>query len=262
MTQHKDTGCFTADAPAALITGGARRVGRAIAASLLDAGWNVVIHYNGSAGHAEVFQAAVNREGKIQLLACQADLRSPGAPAEIFSWLEAHRIKLKALINSAAIFEYDAPDAVEGALFDRHMAVNLKAPILLADHFARQKTGHDDRVIINLLDAKLNALNPDFFSYTLSKQALLAATKMAAMKFAPNIRVCGIAPGITLVSGDQTPEQFERARKINPLGHSSTPEDIAKAVHFILDCRSITGQVITLDGGVSLAGLPRDVAYL
>ena len=146
--------------------------------------------------------------------------------------------------------------------FDMHFAVNLKAPVYLAQKMYENCEGVDDCLIINMLDNKVLALNPDFFTYTISKSALLAATEMLAMRFSGHPRVCGIAPSITLISGKQTPENFEKSSRINPLRRQVTPDEIAETVMFMWNAKSSNGQVITIDGGQTLLELPRDVAFL
>ena len=167
---------------------------------------------------------------------------------------------LDALINNASSFRYDSIETMDTASWDFHVGPNLVSPLFLAQAFARAREG-DGGCVINMLDHKLAALNPDFFSYTVAKAGLGAATRMMAMAFGGRVRVNGIAPGITLLSGMQTEAGFARAWSAPPLGRSSTPEDLARAARFILATGSLNGQMLVLDGGESLAGRRRDIVF-
>jgi NAD(P)-dependent dehydrogenase (short-subunit alcohol dehydrogenase family) len=151
------------------------------------------------------------------------------------------------LINSASIYEHDTIASLDAEHWQRQMRVNALAPILLAKRFHERAARPAS--IINMLDQKVTRVTPDFFSYTLSKLALFNATRMLAMAFGPKSRVNAIAPGLTLRSGDQTREEFERTHDKTPLGVGPTPEDICRAASLIADTPSMTGQVITIDGG-------------
>jgi NAD(P)-dependent dehydrogenase (short-subunit alcohol dehydrogenase family) len=162
------------------------------------------------------------------------------------------------LVNNASLFSYDSADDFTVECWDTHMAVNLRAPTLLAKALADQV-----RVIVNLLDAKLAAPNPDFFSYTVSKAGLAAVTELLARAWAERgIRVCGIAPSVTLVSGAQSRDNFEQVHALNALGRGVRVEEIVTALRFILATPTLTGQTITLDGGQRFLGLARDVQFL
>ena len=248
-----------------LVTGAARRLGREIALALARAGWDVAVH------HGESVQAAQDTVADIQALgrravALQADLADPQQTAALFDAASAALGPLDALVNNASRFEPDRPESFEYAGLHRHLDPNLAAPLLLARrlHEARcaLPASAPAGVVINLLDQKLENLNPDFLSYTLTKAALASATTMLAMAFAPRLRVVSVSPGITLVSGDQTAEGFAQAHRMTPLGRSSTPADIAAAVVFLADAPAITGINLTVDGGQHLAASPRDVMYL
>ena len=164
------------------------------------------------------------------------------------------------LVNNASIFQYDTADSFDAESWDRHQHVNLRAPALLAQAFAAAVTGRG--LIVNMLDVKLFALNPDFYSYTVSKYGLLGLTELQARAMAPRIRVCGIAPAVTMVSGPQSRDNFEAAHTHNPLGRGVTADDIVRALRFIVATPVLTGQVITLDAGQRLMGMPRDVAFM
>jgi len=249
-----------ADRRTALVTGAARRIGAAIARDLAASGWRVVVHYNRSAAEARALAKEIARAGGAAELV-QADLASRADVEAVFSRALEKVGRIDCLINNAASFQYDTIETLSWDSWDAHMAANLAAPAFLSRDFARQIPRSGEGVIVNLLDQKTGNLNPDFLSYTLSKVGLRGLTETLALGLAPRIRVCGIAPGVTLMSGKQTPQSFEKAFKATPLGRSSTIEDIVRAVRFILATPSLTGQVLTLDGGESLAGRPRDVAF-
>lgn len=250
-----------------LVTGAGRRIGATLARALAAAGWRVVLHANRSVAEAEAvahdIQAAGGSAGVIA-----ADLSDRDAIDGLIGRAVKGFGPLHALVNNAASFRRDGIADTGWATFDAHLVPNLAAPLFLSRDFARQfaatpadgPAGVPSGVIVNLLDQKLANLNPDFLTYTLSKVALGGLTHMLAMALAPRIRVNGVSPGLTLISGKQTPESFERAWHATPLGRSSTPEELAAAVRFILDTPSMTGQTIVLDGGESLIGRGRDVS--
>jgi NAD(P)-dependent dehydrogenase (short-subunit alcohol dehydrogenase family) len=233
-----------------LITGGAKRLGAAMARALSQAGIPVIIHTHHSVAEAQKLAAELGAR------VLEGDLGDPATPAR----LVAAAGPLGGLINNASAFLFDTPASVSAGNLAAHLGPNLVAPVLLAQAYAAQKP--ESGVIINILDQKLTNLNPDFFSYTLTKAALAAATDMMAQSFAPAIRVCGIAPGITLPGPKQTEEKFQRAWRANPLGRGATPADIAAAALFIIRTPSVTGITITVDGGEHLTHRPRDVAFL
>lgn len=238
-----------------LITGGGRRLGRAMALACARAGWRPLVHYNTAAAEAE--DVARETGG----LAIGGDLSLPGAPAALMAEATAAAAgPVTGLVNSASIFEFDtAADATEDSLI-RNFRINAMAPILLAQAFAAQAP--EGGVVVNMLDQKLFNLNPDHFSYTVSKQALHGATMTMAMSFAPKVRVVGVAPGYNLPSPGQDTALFERlAPTVNVMGRRLHPDDVAAAVLFALENRSITGQVILADNGEHLKAAARDVAF-
>jgi len=223
-----------------------------MARALAAAGYGVVIHANTSAAEAATLAAELNGHHVI------GDLSDPAIPARLIDEAIEKAGPLYALINNASRFEYDRAGTISAATIAAHIAPNLTAPVLLTQAFA-EKLALERGVVINILDQKLTNLNPDFFSYTLTKAALAAATEMFAMALAPRIRVCGIAPGLTMIAPKQTPEKFETAWRANPLRRGSAPEDIAAAALFILNTPSVTGTTITVDGGEHLMRRSRDV---
>ena len=166
------------------------------------------------------------------------------------------------VVNNASLFEEDSAASFSVANLDRHIHANLAAPVILARALHDATPDGEQSVVINLLDQKLYNLNPDFLSYTLSKAALQTATTVLAQALAPKVRVVGVAPGLTLVSGKQTEEGFAKAHTMTPLGRSSTPEDVASAVCFAAENRSMTGTTLLVDGGQHLIPLQRDVMFV
>jgi NAD(P)-dependent dehydrogenase (short-subunit alcohol dehydrogenase family) len=245
----------------ALVTGAARRLGREVALGLARAGWDIAVHYGRSAGDALATVDEILALGQ-RAVAVQADLADEAATAAMFDAARQALGPIGCLVNNASRFDFDRPEAFGYAALDEHMRPNLAAPLLLARRLHDRLAPGECGVVVNLLDQKLDNLNPDFFSYTLSKAALAAATRMMAMAFAPRVRVVGVSPGITLVSGDQTEAGFERAHRRTPLGASSTPRDIVDAVIFLAQAPAITGVNLLVDGGQHLMPLARDVMYL
>ncbi len=240
---------------AVLITGGARRLGAATTRAIAAAGHRVVIHANRSADEA---QALADELGGHVVL---GDLADPQTPERLISEAIAKAGPLYALVNNASHFDYDQASSVTAESIAAHAGPNLAAPVLLTRYFAASQT-QPHGVVVNMLDQKLANLNPDFFSYTLSKAALAAATEMFAMALAPKIRVCGIAPGISVAAPKQAQEKFEKAWRANPLQRGSTPEDIARAAVFILQTPCMTGTTLYIDGGEHLMHRSRDVGLL
>lgn len=239
------------------MTGAGKRIGRAIALGLAESGWTIVVHYNSSEEDAESVAHEIRSEGGAALTA-GFDLEDVAGAKTFIKDIG----RVDALINNASVFEADAADNIDPDQFLKHLKVNLMAPVLLGSAMAEGHTARGSGCIVNLLDQKLFALNPDHFTYTLSKYALLGATKTMAMALAPAVRVNGVAPGLTLPAPGQSREQFEKAHRMNPMQGGAQPEDHVRAVRFILDTPSMTGQVITIDGGEHLTGRERDVSYL
>ncbi|MFY0636917.1 SDR family oxidoreductase [Maricaulis maris] len=240
----------------ALVTGGGKRLGAKIASALGEDGWHVIVHYNASASEAQAVAAQIREVGGSGT-AVGFDLADTGAVEAFLAGVG----RVDVLINSASIFEMDRPEDVTPQSLEAHWRINAAAPVLLAKAMSAHHTERASGCVINLLDQKLFNLNPDFFAYTLSKQALLGATTTMAMAFAPAVRVNAIAPGITLPSGGQGAEEFARAHAMNPMRGGSTPDDIIRAVRFILATPSMTGETITIDGGQHLDARNRDVMY-
>lgn len=234
----------------AIVTGAGKRIGAVIAAELVADGWSVVAHVH----HAEDSVP----EGAAKVVAELTDLEC--AP-KIFDAAEALP-PVRLLVNNAARFAPDSFGEFREAELDAHMAVNLRAPILLSEEFSRRHSG-DDGLIVNLLDSKLAAPNPDFLSYTLSKQALAGFTDLASRALASRgIRVNAIAPALMLRSSGQSVENFERVHSLNPLHRGVEPEDVVSALRYLISARAVTGETIVIDGGQRFSPPPRDVQFL
>ncbi|GAA0403028.1 SDR family oxidoreductase [Massilia aurea] len=245
----------------ALVTGAGRRLGRAIALGLARAGWDLALHYRHSEQDAIATRDAILALGGRAVL-LQCDLADDAAVRLLASRAIDALGALTCIVNNASLFEYDNATDFSPALLNAHMAANVTAPVLLAQALHAATPQGEQAVVINLLDQKLYNLNPDFLSYTLSKAALHAATTMLAQALAPTVRVVGVAPGITLVSGEQSEEGFTQAHRATPLGRSSTPQDIADAVVYAAGARALTGTTLLVDGGQHLTPSTRDVMFL
>jgi NAD(P)-dependent dehydrogenase (short-subunit alcohol dehydrogenase family) len=235
---------------AALITGGGRRIGAAIALSLSRAGYAVVLHANKSRGDAEALAARIEKSGgkAAVVVADLADAKALGGliPAA------AAFAPLTLLVNNASVFEDDEIGNLDRADFEATMAINLTAPLFLAQAFAAQATKENDASIVNIVDQRVLRPTPKFFSYTLSKSALHLATTTLAQALAP-LRVNAVAPGPVLPSPRQTDAQFALQAAAVPLGRGPSPEDIAAAVVYLAAATSVTGVTLPVDGGQHLS---------
>ena len=249
--------------PVVLVTGAARRLGRAIAIELARAGFDVALHFRRSAAEAEASAAYVRALG-VRAECFQADLAIEPACKALLPAVVQRLGRIDAVVNNASHFEYDNAASFSFAAMDTHWRSNTAPAIVLAQALAAHlKGGSGKGCVVNLLDQKLWNPNPDYLSYTLSKAALEAATTLLAQALAPQVRVAGVAPGVTLVSGPQmSHEGFAAAHTLTPLGRSSTPDDVARTVRFIIESPAITGTTIVVDGGQHLVAQPRDVAFL
>jgi NAD(P)-dependent dehydrogenase (short-subunit alcohol dehydrogenase family) len=242
-----------------LVTGAARRVGATIARTLAADGWNVIAHYNRSEADVRLLTDDIRRSGGVcdpvhADMTCRSDVES------LIGRCVALHGSVDCLINNASVFYYDDIASVTWESLHEHLASNLVAPVFLCRDFAQKFDGGVDGCIVNILDQKVANLNPDFLSYTIGKVGLAGLTSTLAMALAGRIRVCGIAPGLALISGKQTEASFDKAWRAPPLHRSTTPGEIAACVRYILTSPSMTGNTIFLDGGESLAGRARDVA--
>jgi NAD(P)-dependent dehydrogenase (short-subunit alcohol dehydrogenase family) len=254
----------------ALVTGAARRIGAAIARALAGAGWSVAIHHHGSGDEAEALAREIGAAGGTAV-ALAADLAREAETATLISRAREAVGPLGLLVNNAAAFERDEALTATRENWDLHMEINLRAPFVLAQDFARQwpdgpdgdaadlidgRAGRGTGNIVNMLDQRVENLTPHFTSYTLAKSGLWTLTRTLALALAPRIRVNGVAPGPVLPSPRQSPAQFEAQAKATPLGRATAPDEIAQAVLFILAAPSMTGQMLALDGGQHLNWAP------
>ncbi|MYM21399.1 SDR family oxidoreductase [Duganella sp. FT135W] len=245
----------------ALVTGAGRRLGRAIALGMAHAGWDVAVHYRASEAEAKAVVAEIVAMGR-RAAALHCELADEAAVRELLPRAVAALGAVQCVVNSASLFDYDSAADFSSAKLDAHMRANVAAPVLLAQALHAATPDGQQAAVINLLDQKLYNLNPDFLSYTLSKAALHTATTMLAQALAPKLRVVGVAPGLTMVSGDQTEAGFANAHQQTPLGRSSTPQDIVDAVLYAASARAVTGTTLLVDGGQHLLPLQRDVMFL
>ena len=240
-------------APLAIVTGGAKRIGAALCRALADEDWRVLVHCNRSRDEADALAAELG--GTV----VAADLADPDCADTI---LAAAHGEARLLVNNASRFAYDRLDDFTADDWTTHLDVNLRAPTLLTRAFSAALPADAHGLVVNLLDAKLASLNPDYFSYTVSKIALAGVTELAARALAPRVRVNAIAPSITMVSGPQSRDNFTEVHAANPLGRGVDAADIARALVFLTQSATITGQTITVDAGTRFLGLPRDIAYM
>ena len=242
---------MAARSPVALVTGGARRIGRAIVEDLARHGWAVAIHHNAS--HAEAMALATeiaSAGGKA--VAVAADLTDADCIERIIGEATGALGPLTLLVNNASVFEKDTVGTLDRALWHRQMTVNLMTPVFLAEAFARQVPADVEGNVVNLLDQRIWRPTPAYFSYQISKSALHVATETLAQALAPRVRVNGIAPGPVLASAHQTADRFARQIAAIPLQRVPDLADFGRTVRYLVENRSITGQVIALDGGQHL----------
>ncbi len=237
--------------PVALVTGGARRIGRAIVEDLGAHGWAVAIHCNRSRDEAEGLAAAIRNSGGSAAIVT-GDFADPETPARVVADAKAALGPLTLLVNNASIFEADAVGSLDRALWDRQMAINLTAPVFLAEAFARQLPDDVEGNVVNLLDQSIWRPTPSHYSYQVSKAALAAATERLAQALAPQVRVNAIAPGPVLPSVYQSAEGYRRLVGSTPLGRAPDLTEFGRTIRYYVETRSITGQVIALDSGQHL----------
>jgi NAD(P)-dependent dehydrogenase (short-subunit alcohol dehydrogenase family) len=243
----------------ALVTGAARRIGRAIALELGARGWAVAVHHRNTQEEAQRVVSQIEAGGG-KACAIAADLADKVALRDLVPrCAQALGAPVSCLVNNASLFEEDAIESLNPALWEAHQSVNVTAPIFLCQAFAAALPAGAGGNIINIVDQRVWRPVPLFFSYSVSKAALWAATGMLAQALAPRIRVNAIGPGPVLRSIHQTEEQFARQAAATPLERGTSPEEIARAVTFILDQPAMTGQLIALDGGQHIAWRTPDV---
>jgi NAD(P)-dependent dehydrogenase (short-subunit alcohol dehydrogenase family) len=236
---------------AALVTGGARRIGRALALALAEDGFSVAVHHQRSQAGAENLVALIRNKGGTAI-ALAADLGDEGAVRELLPRAEQALGPIGCLVNNAGVFAGDTVETATRESWELHLAVNLRAPFVLIQDFAASLPKSAGGVVVNLLDQRVWSLTPYFVSYTLSKAGLWTLTQTMALALAPRIRVNGIGPGPALPSPRQTAEEFARQCATMPLRRGTSPLEIAATLRFILAAPAMTGQMIALDGGQHL----------
>jgi hypothetical protein len=247
-----------------LVTGAARRLGRAIALDLAAHGWDVALHYQRS--HADADEtAAASRAAGARAEVFGADLADEAACEALVPAVVRRMGPLAAVVNNASLFEHDDVQTLRYDGLARHWRTNTAPAIVLARalHAHRGLGGvvPGDACVVNLLDQKLFNPNPDHLSYTLSKAALQAATPLLAQALAPLVRVCGVAPGLTLESPQIDAQRLAALKAQGPLGHGVEPEHVAHAVRFVLENPSVTGSTLLVDAGSHMRRRSRDFAF-
>ena len=252
----------------ALVTGGAQRLGRAMALYLADRGFDVVIHYNSSEQAANDLVSSIMSKGR-KASSLAADILDEGQVTAIIERAQnALGGPLSVLVNNASIFEYDNLRDASRTSWDRHIESNLRAPFVLTQAFAEQarKNIKDDcnealasSLIVNMIDQRVRKLTPEFSSYTIAKMGLWALTQISAQSLAPDIRVNAIGPGPTLQGYRQSDDHFKKQRRSTVLERGANPSDITAALGYFLDADAVTGQLICVDGGQHLCWQTPDV---
>lgn len=245
----------------ALVTGAGRRIGHAIAEDLGRHGFHVAVHANTSRQEAEAVAEVIRSSGGMADVFL-ADLSDAMAVRGLYAEVTDALGPVDLLVNNASVFREDAVDAFDETGFDRHFAIHLKAPVILAEAMANSLPKGRDRLIVNIIDQRVWRLTPKFFSYTLSKSALWTATRTMAQALAPHIRVNAIGPGPTLANERQSAEDFARQAESVPLGHGPELPEFGSTIRYLWQTTSITGQMIALDGGQHLAWQTPDVANI
>jgi NAD(P)-dependent dehydrogenase (short-subunit alcohol dehydrogenase family) len=243
---------------AVLVTGAAKRLGRAIALDLARDGWDVAIHYNSSEADAASAVDEARKAGR-RAASVKADLGREDDVVTIVERAAAAIGPLTALVNSASLFQADDWQSATRESWDAHMAVNLRAPFVLSQRFARQLPDGADGAIVNLLDQRLFKPGPEYISYATSRAGLYWLTTTLAQALAPRIRVNAVAPGPTLKAASQSPAEFVQERRATILGRGSDPQDISDAVRYLLSAKAVTGQTIAVDGGQHLIWKTQDM---
>lgn len=247
--------------PTVLVTGAARRMGRAIAEDLARNGYGVAIHADRSFEEAEQLAAALRAEGH-RAAAVKADLLDSQATDALIDEAAAQLGPITGLVNNASLFVGDTADVFDAQSFDRHFAIHVRAPSILSAALLRQLPQGANALIVNIIDQRVWKLTPHFYSYTLSKSALWTATQTLAQAYAPRVRVNAIGPGPSFKSARQSLEDFKGQIDALPLKRGPEPDEFGRTIRFLFDTPSITGQMIALDGGQHLAWETPDVAEI
>ena len=245
----------------ARVTGGARRLGRAMALGLAADGWDVAVHCHGSAAAAGEVAALIEARGR-QAAVVRADLAREEAAAEVIDAAVAALGPIGLLVNNASIFELDRLETADRESWARHIEINLRAPVVLIQGFAARLPAEAEGLVVNMLDQRVLNLTPNFLSYSVSKAGLWAATQVLARQLAPRIRVNAIGPGPALKPAAVADADWAELERSVPLRRGTSPEEIVAALRFIVDARSMTGQLVTLDGGMQMGWLTPGIKQL
>lgn len=238
----------------ALVTGAAKRLGAAMARALAEDGFDMALHCRRSAAEAEATAQAIRALGR-RAVVLRADLGREDETLGLVDRAAGELGPLGLLVNNASVFELDRLATADRASWDRHVEVNLRAPIVLSQAFVRQLPDRAEGLIVNMLDQRVLNLTPNYLSYSVSKVGLWAATQVLARELAPRVRVNAIGPGPTLAAPGMSEERFRELCRGTPLRRGSSPEEIAEALRFIVRSPSMTGQLLTLDGGQQMGWL-------
>ncbi len=254
-------------APAVLVTGAARRLGREISLAFARAGWDVVAHHRHSGAQAQALAAEIRQLGR-RCTPVQADLAQPDAAGQLLAQVQAQAGALpRCIVNNASLFEPDDAASASAASLAQHLATNTVTPLLLGNALATalatagEGTASGRPSIVHVLDQKVHNLNPDYFSYTVSKLALAGAVALQAQALAPRVRVCGLSPGLMYLSGPQTEANFARASRVNLLQRAIEPAQVARCAVFIAENDALNGTTLQADNGQHLVALDRDVMF-
>jgi NAD(P)-dependent dehydrogenase (short-subunit alcohol dehydrogenase family) len=242
-----------------LVTGGAKRLGRAIVLDLARHGFDVALHYNHSEKEARATAADAQTAG-VRIALLPADLAKESETTTLVERAVAALGPLTGLVNSASVFENDAWYSVSRESWDHHLETNLRAPFVLAQAFARQVPREGHGAIVNIIDQRVLKPTPQFLSYSLSKAGLKWLTTTLAQALAPRVRVNAVGPGPTMINARQSQDDFARQRAATVLGHGAEPQDVCDAVRFLLTAEAVTGQMLAVDGGQHLIWQTPDVA--
>ena len=243
-----------------IVTGGSKRIGREICLRLSRNGFKVVIHYRNSSEEAEETAKMINSSGGSAVI-CQADLSEVSSAKKLVSKAVEEFGYINAIVNNASVFIHDDISTITSELWDEHMQINAKVPLMLIKEMYDTLDENSKGNVVNILDQKLYNPNPDHLSYTASKYTMLGLTDTLARSLAPKVRVNAVSPGHTLASDSQTSEGFQRAQSSSPLGYGPGPEDIANAVCYLMNAKSVTGQIIYVDSGERFLSRSRDVVF-
>ncbi len=243
---------MTTERPWALVTGGARRLGRALVDAAAQEGWAVAVHANRSIEAGQVTVADLESRG-VPACLITADLGDAAAAAELIPRLAAKGKTPQLLVNNAALFTHDRLGTATAEGFDAHMALNLRAPLLLARAFAEALPHGASGQIVNMIDQRIHRTSPHFLTYTMAKAGLWSLTRLLAVELAPRVRVNGIGPGIALPDEDMAPDRAEALVARYPLRHGGSVDEVAAAFRYLLNADAVTGQMLCVDGGAHLA---------